>query len=220
MTDFTNNISLYLAIVPDQKGRIAFKIAKENGLTGSTLFLGRGSRPGGILQLLGLANSKREIVLMAGNRSEGDQAMVAIAQKMRFEKAGQGIILAFDLDSIIGCSSVHEDKERMEPTMKKYKAIYTIVDKGKAEDVLEAAGKGGANGGTVINARGSGIHEKEKIFQIAIEPEKELVLIICKEELVKPITESIRKELLIDEPGKGIIFVQDVRDAIGLYEGK
>ena len=170
--------------------------------------------------MLGLANSKREIVLMAGNRSEGDQAMVAIAQKMRFEKAGQGIILAFDLDSIIGCSSVHEDKERMEPTMKKYKAIYTIVDKGKAEDVLEAAGKGGANGGTVINARGSGIHEKEKIFQIAIEPEKELVLIICKEELVKPITESIRKELLIDEPGKGIIFVQDVRDAIGLYEGK
>ncbi|MFA5467388.1 MAG: P-II family nitrogen regulator [Candidatus Izemoplasmatales bacterium] len=219
MTDIKNNISLYVAIVPDQKGKVVIKTARMNGLTGSTLFLGRGSRPGGIMQILGLDNPRREIVLMAGNNQEGDLAMSAIARKMHFEKPGHGIIIAFDLNCIIGCTSVHEDKERNEKKMEKYKAIYTIVEKGKAEDVLEAAGKGGATGATVINARGSGIHETEKIFQMAIEPEKELVLIICKEELVEPISKNIREDLKIDEPGKGIIFIQDVRDAIGLYEG-
>jgi len=220
MTESTVNVSLYVAIVPDQKGRQVVKIAKENDLTGSTLFLGHGSRPGGILQILGLDNPRREIVLMAGTRHEGDKAMRAIADRMHFQKAGHGIIIAFDLDCIIGCASIREEKERMESQMEKYKAIYTIVEKGKAEDVLEAAGKGGAMGATVINARGSGIHEKEKIFHMAIEPEKELVLIICREALVKPITDSIRQDLGIDEPGKGIIFIQDVREAIGLYEGK
>lgn len=102
--------------------------------------------------------------------------------------------------------------------MSNYQAIYTIVDKGKAEWVIEAAAKGGASGGTVINARGSGIHETEKIFQMAIEPEKELVLILAKCNLVEGICQNIREELHIDDPGKGIIFVQDVRSAFGLFE--
>lgn len=213
------NLSLYLAIVPDGRGKQVIKTARENGLSGGTIFLGRGSHPKGVLTFLGLDNPRREIVMMAGMRKEGDQAMADIATKLHFEKSGNGIIFATDLTQIIGCSSLYEDNERKESEMMGYQAIYTIVDKGKAEDVLAAAAKGGATGATIVNARGSGIHEREKIFHMAIEPEKELVLIVARTELIEPIVGHIRSELAIDEPGKGIIFVQDVRSAIGLYEG-
>ncbi len=43
-----------------------------------------------------------------------------------------------------------------------YAAITVIVDKGKAEQVVEAAIAAGSNGGTIINARSSGIHENEQ----------------------------------------------------------
>lgn len=95
-------------------------------------------------------------------------------------------------------------------------AIFTIVDKGKADDVVDAAKKAGARGGTIINARGSGIHETQTLFAMDIEPEKEIVLILVEKAVLEPVIQSIRENLKIDEPGKGIIFVQEVTETYGL----
>ena len=97
-----------------------------------------------------------------------------------------------------------------------YQAIYTIVDRGRAQAVIEAAERAGSRGGTVINARGSGIHETSKLFAMEIEPEKEIVLIVSQKQKTSEIVAAIREELGIDEPGKGIVFVQDVSEAFGL----
>ena len=51
-----------------------------------------------------------------------------------------------------------------------------------------------------------------------IEPEKEIALIISEESLTEAIANSIRNELNIDEPGNGIIFIQDIKRAYGLYK--
>ena len=34
-----------------------------------------------------------------------------------------------------------------------YKAIFTVVDRGKGENVMDAAKSAGARGGTIINAK-------------------------------------------------------------------
>lgn len=81
---------------------------------------------------------------------------------------------------------------------------------------MDAAKKAGARGGTIINARGSGIHETEILFSMPIEPEKEVVMILSKNETVNQITSAIREELKIDEPGMGIMFVLDVNKSYGL----
>ena len=82
---------------------------------------------------------------------------------------------------------------------------------------MKAANKAGSRGATIINGRGSGIHETSKVFAMEIEPEKEIVLIISPSNLTDSIVSSIRDELKINEPGNGIIFVQDVNKAYGLY---
>ena len=81
---------------------------------------------------------------------------------------------------------------------------------------MDAANEVGAKGGTIINARGSGIHETNKLFSMEIEPEKEMVMILSEKSVVDSIVSSIRKKLDIDKPGKGIIFVQEVSRAYGL----
>jgi nitrogen regulatory protein PII len=50
-----------------------------------------------------------------------------------------------------------------------------------------------------------------------IEPEKEIVLIISEEQLTEAIAGSIKEELKIDEPGNGVIFIQEVNKTYGLY---
>ena len=63
-------------------------------------------------------------------------------------------------------------------TERKFDLIVTIVNRGFADEVMNAARAAGAHGGTILWARGSGVHETEKFFGISIQPEKELVLIL------------------------------------------
>ena len=97
----------------------------------------------------------------------------------------------------------------------KRQAIFAIVDKGYAETVVEAAEKAGARGATVVNARGAGIHETARLFSMEIEPEKEIVLILAETALCGAITDAVQAAIGLDEPGRGILFSLDVRQAHG-----
>ncbi|MCD8574631.1 MAG: hypothetical protein LRY28_03935 [Erysipelotrichaceae bacterium] len=79
----------------------------------------------------------------------------------------------------------------------------------------------GASGGTIINARGSGVNETSKIFNMEIEPEKEIVMIVSHTDKSHQIIDKIKKDLNIDEPGQGILFVQEAAEVHGLFhQGK
>jgi len=98
--------------------------------------------------------------------------------------------------------------------------IVTIVEKGKAEDVIEFSKKGGAEGGTILGGRGAGIHETTKILGILIEPEKEVVLTLIRKEKTEAVLNEINKGMELEKPGHGIAFVVDVPRVVGItHEG-
>ena len=57
----------------------------------------------------------------------------------------------------------------------KYDLLVTIVNRASLKKWWKHL-KAGAQGGTIMRGRGTGIHETAKIFGIPIEPEKEIVL--------------------------------------------
>lgn len=100
-----------------------------------------------------------------------------------------------------------------------FKLVTTIVDKGLGEDAMDAAAAAGAKGGTILNARGTGINAAGILFNtMEIEPEKEMVIILVRSDIAPSVTESIRTKMDIDSPGKGIILMQDVEGAYGIVE--
>ena len=60
----------------------------------------------------------------------------------------------------------------------KHEMIMCIVNAGFSETVMEAAKSAGARGGTILNGRGTANKEAESFFHIAIQPEKEIVMIL------------------------------------------
>lgn len=94
--------------------------------------------------------------------------------------------------------------------------IVTVVNRGQADSVIEAARKAGAEGATVLTGRGMGIHEKARILGIPIEPEKEIVLILIRDSLVNVVLEAIARGVDLEKPGRGLAFVVDVEKAIGI----
>lgn len=95
--------------------------------------------------------------------------------------------------------------------------IMSIVNKGHSETVIEAAKNAGAEGGTIMGGRGTGIHEKAKLFGISIEPEKEVVLNLVPREIVNKVLHSIVENTGLNKPGKGIAFVLEVERTAGIY---
>ena len=98
--------------------------------------------------------------------------------------------------------------------------IVTIVDQGRAEDVIDYAKAAGAEGGTILSGRGCGPHDTSKLLGILIEPEKEVVLTLVPRSKTSTILTAIEIGMELNKPGKGIAFVLDVSTVVGLGVSK
>lgn len=210
---------LMCIIVSFGLGSKVIKFAKQFGIKGGTIFLGIGTIKNSLLQFLELTEIRKEIILMAGEKSTAYAVMDELNKKFEFKKPNHGIAFSTSIMNILGTHNctciINKESKGVENSM--YNIIFIIVDKGKAEAAIEAATKAGSKGGTIINARGSGIHETSKLFSMEIEPEKEIVLIISDTNHTESITSSIRDSLEMDKPGNGIIIVQNANKTYGLY---
>ena len=97
-----------------------------------------------------------------------------------------------------------------------HEMIVCIVNNGFSEAVMDAAKAAGARGGTVINARGTADKEAEKFFNISIQPEKEMVLILVKSEIRDAVLHALYKGAGLGTPAKGIAFAARVYAVVGL----
>lgn len=212
------DIELICVIVNDGIGSKVIKTAKKYGASGGTVMLGKGTVNNRLLDFIGLSDIRKEIIYMVAAKNVAYHVLEKLNEEYEFYKPHQGIAFTISICSVIGkksinCENMNLDKGD-EETM--YHMITTIVDRGKAEEVMNAATRAGSKGGTIINARGSGIHETAKLFAMEIEPEKEIVIILTESHKTEDIVSSIKEELQIDEPGKGIIYIQNVNKTYGL----
>ncbi len=101
--------------------------------------------------------------------------------------------------------------------MKKgYKCILAIVNNGFSEEAMEAARACGAKGGTVLHGRGTISKEAEKIFNITIQPEKEIVMILAKSEEIDGILKGLYHAIGTSTDAQGIAFAIPVDEVVGL----
>ena len=99
---------------------------------------------------------------------------------------------------------------------KKFELIIALVNSGFSDVVMDAAREEGARGGTIIHARGTGTKEMEKKYNIIITPDKEMVLILVKEEIRDKILSVIYKAAGLGTDGQGIAFSLPVENVVGI----
>ena len=97
------------------------------------------------------------------------------------------------------------------------KCIVAIVERGKADKVVDKAKKAGARGATILCGRGTGQSEALEFFNIHIEASKEIILILSETDRYKPIYDAIVEAGRLNEPGTGIIFTFLVSELLGLH---
>jgi len=103
---------------------------------------------------------------------------------------------------------------------KALKMIMAIVQRGQADDIVSAAIKSGAPAATIFFGRGRGIRERLGLLGLAIQPEKEIIMIVAEERLVDQVITGMVKAGNLDQPGIGFVFVVPVERALGMLEAK
>jgi nitrogen regulatory protein PII len=80
-------------------------------------------------------------------------------------------------------------------------AIFAVVERGKADHLVEKAKKAGAKGATILYGRGT---------------TKEVIIILAEKEHVEAIQKALIEAGRLDEPGTGILFSVPVLHLTGL----
>lgn len=213
------NVKLLYVIVNIGQGGKVLHTARQNGIQGGTIFLGRGTINHKLLRLFAITEVRKEVVLMIASKESIPHVMGILNSDFQFDKPNHGIAFTTAITTVHGVRSLQSEVPiKCEGDEPMYHLITIIVNKGLADDVINAAYEAGSKGGTIINARGAGIHETSKVFSMDIVPEKEIVMILAELEQSEPIVNKIRTDLKMDQPGNGVIYIQEVHDTYGLYK--
>ncbi|WP_242961557.1 P-II family nitrogen regulator [Peptostreptococcus faecalis] len=211
------NTELLQVIVNYGMGAKVTKFAKKFDIIGSSLTYARGTVNNKIMEYLGISDTLKEIIYLVVPSNKAKEIMIELSRKFKFDKPNCGIVFSTKITHI-SCKIDGERNVEREEDEHMYDLITTVVDRGNGEDVISAAKKGGSNGGTIMNARGSGIGVTSKVFSVEIEPEREIVIILSKSDKTDSIVSSINKLLEDESECNGIVYVQEVSKAYGMYE--
>ncbi|MGI6213376.1 MAG: hypothetical protein ACOYIQ_02345 [Christensenellales bacterium] len=91
-----------IAIVPRGKGDEIVDYLRERRIFFNTVLLGKGTNTSRNLDLMGLGDSKKDVVLSAMEAKKIKPVMQELASRFRLEEPGRGVAFAVNINSISG----------------------------------------------------------------------------------------------------------------------
>ncbi|MBZ5199992.1 PII family protein [Planomicrobium chinense] len=220
------NHRLMIAIVKRGHSRAVIAAAKEAGADGATILYGEGIGRNEKPTFFGLpATHEKDVVFIAIDGSLEDAVAEAVSRVGKLGIPGYGLGFTLHLNKLLGVQHLSnrvnyvrakKGGQTMQSSPERFQLIVTIVNSGDSEKVVAAAAKAGAEGGTILTGRGTGINEQRKFFNFTIEPEKDVVLTLVPESYTEAIVDSIQNAIDLYAPGKGIAFLIDIEKVFGV----
>lgn len=191
------NSTLLLAITESGKADMLMSVAKKAGSTGGTVLNARGTASSSLLCVLGLGDSHKEILLTLVSDETKDAVFAAISHAPHVK----GLV------SAIPTTFSDQPKDSTEG----WDLVSIICPNGYGDDIMAAARKAGAGGGTIVEGRGTAKEDDIAFFGSTLVPEKELLLIFLKKGLADAVLHAVSKLPCMQQKGSGIAFTFSVQ---------
>ena len=98
----------------------------------------------------------------------------------------------------------------------KYEAIFCVVNTGFSDEVMFAARKAGAGGGTVLHAKGTGGARGEQFFSVRFADEKDMLYIVAHKSEKAAVMKAITAKAGPATEAHGICFSLPISSVMGL----
>ncbi len=179
---------LFGVVNKGEGGRLMDALRKE-GAYGGTIMYAHGTAPSSILSMLGLGDSKKEVLLSMLN-----------------EEIEKGCIESLKSVKCKGIVALLGEKGENDMDKNDLLMIQVICEKGYADDIMDAARKEGAKGGTILKGHGTAKEGDTQFFGYPITAEKEVLVIVEEKTKAEKIIEAINSLPFLKQKGKAVIF--------------
>ncbi len=221
-------IKLLVTIVDRGKGPKAARIYGEGALHFGYLLMGNGTATSQTLDLFGLEETEKDIVLSLVPSGDVPKVMVDAAKALSLERPGNGIMFTVPLSGackyIPSTMDLEKTKETEEKDMdekeieeeNEHDMILVMVNQGYTDTVMDAARDWGARGGTVIRARSLATEAEQKAAGLSYQPEREIVAILAARDGRHDLMKAVSQAAGPSTEAAGILFSLPVDDMMGL----
>ncbi len=182
----------------------------------------RGTAGVEMLEYLGISDNERCVLFCTMTEEKSKLLLEDMKIELGISKAGEGVAFTIPISSIssrkaLECliGEVDNNKEEGYIMETEFEAMFIITNRGYTDKVMEAAREAGANGGTVMHARGTGVESAEKFFGTTIGAEKEIIIIVTKTKERNKIMQLIKEKAGINTEAQSLIFSLPVTDVSG-----
>ncbi len=100
--------------------------------------------------------------------------------------------------------------------MSRFEVVLCILNNGFSDTAMDAARAAGAKGGTIMHGRGTASKDAEKLFNITIQPEKEIVMILVAHEVRDAVLKALYNAVGVNTEAQGIAFSLPVESTVGI----
>lgn len=203
-----------LSIVRRGKGAQYIRMLKEKGLYLNYQFVGAGTASSEMMDILGLGNNDKDIMLSFGTYKAIDNLCGEFGKALGSSAGYGGIAMVISPEAfsritaeIIKRNShsiVKGDGNNMHSEFG-YSLILISVNRGYTDQVMQTAKKAGATGGTIIKARLAEAQEIEAYANTKLDEEKEIVTILAPHSIRNQILEDINNEFGLKSEAQGTV---------------
>ena len=208
-----------LFIINDEEKKLKMIINKFH-LPFNLIMHGDGTASQGILDFLDLVKTQKNILISIIPPYIEKELFKFLRDATHIKEIGKGIAFTAPLSSSPNyVKRAFEEKEDDNVKEKcDYHLIVAITNEGNAEKVMTVAKKNGANGGTLLKGRDVGGKSNFKFFNMTIEPEKDVLLIVCHKDNKNKIMEEILAKYGIKTEAKGMCVSLPIDSMVGVIE--
>lgn len=218
------NLYLMFTITSRRKFVDFIDYYKENNVEVGNISYGRGTATYDVLDYLGLEDDEKTIFTSVVSDDTWKKLKLGLKEELEIDVPGTGVCFIVPLSSFGGKRELsylldgQEYKKGKESIMKETnnELIIAITNYGHNAEVMEAAKKAGAKGGTMLHGRGLGLKDAQKFLGVSLVSEKEIILIVTSKEDKNNIMKAIIDEAGVETKAGTICFSLPVSDVTGI----
>ncbi len=179
-----------------------------------------------MMDILGLDNTDKALLLALGTEGSVWPMLEMLKLKFRLDRRGSGIAFSLPLSGValpilhnVSEATRAHIQQKVEKEVEKamntgkFDLIVSVVNEGHLDEVMHAARKAGAQGGTVFLARHADPLHTVSFLGLEVQAEKEVVCILCRHEQKHDIMTAINQACGMRTDARGMVFSLPV-DAI------
>lgn len=216
---FRMDMRALVVIVTPVLAEVTRQIFKEANAEVRYEIDGEGTASREWMDVLGLGSAAKKLLVGILPDAEADALAEKLNKSLPLRKAGNGIVFTVPAEKMKDFAHLQQKETALEGSISEEKICYLvsiIANKGRSEDVMDAARTVGASGGTIIHGEDVRHHALVRAWGLRHSETKEIILILSEASKVMSLMKAVTEQCGGDEKVQAKAYASLVDRVYGL----